>query len=255
MTLDVGVFLDTSVLKAAADTRPAFLPERQTITWGDRHHVVDVHKPVLVNANTKFLRQGNHGRFADTVALRYVAAFAKEQKISLLCHDEVRIELMGLPRVAGAGPIFYGAPIRRVEDPFPYQRIAFDSSRRDHQFEFFAGVNHPRFLQLQRVSGAYQGAQRPPHRNQLIDAFHLLCAETSGAEFFLTLDDKLIRTVAHKRKHAPRVQLITPVRLLTTLLRAHPTWAWSVLKERQRIARSGRRLTEATQDAGQEFWS
>lgn len=255
MRTSPSVFLETTVLKASVDTRLVLLPEPQKVQWGDREFVVNVHQPVFVNQNVKFLDQGKHERYEDTVSLRFIAALAKERKITLMSHEEVFLELMGLPRVIGEGPRFYGAPIQRIEGPVRYERIVADGSGRDHQFEFLAGLKHPRFLDLQRACGAFQGYDRPPHRNQLIDAFHLLCAESAGATYSLTLDDSLIRTLSNHKTHKAGVTCITPKRLLVTLMSKHLTWLWSMVKERRRIARSGRKLDEWAQDASREFWT
>jgi hypothetical protein len=250
-----SVFLDTSVLKAAVDTRLVLIPEPQRIEWGGREFEVDVHRPVFVNQNAQYLAQGNRERFEDTVALRFIAALAKEGKIKLFMHQEVLIELMGLPRVTGEGPRFYGAPIENVEGPFQYGRIVFDSTGRDYQYEFLSQVEHPRFKELQRACGAYQGPNNPLHRNQLLDAFHILCAESASATYFLTHDDSLIRVLTGRWPRKTTVTPITPKRLLISLCCRRPTWLWSVWRERGRILKSGRRLDAATQDASREFWA
>ena len=254
VTNSPSVFLETTVLKASADTRLVLVPRAETVRWGDRDITVDVHHPVYLNQNVKFLRQGQRERFEDTIALRFIAALAKDGKIKLLSHEEVYIEAMGLPRVFGSGPLFYGAPVCKVRGPFEYSRVVADGSGHDHQFEFLSRVTHPRYLELQKLCGAYQGEDRPPHRNQLIDAFHLFCAEWSQAEFLLTLDDKLARAISNDKTKSVRVIPITPKRLLTTLASKRPTLLWSILKERWRIARSKRNLCAEAQDASQEFW-
>jgi hypothetical protein len=250
-----SVFLDTVVLKASFDTRLVLLPVPEKLQWGDQEIEIDVHRPVFINPNLKYLKQGNRERFEDTVALRFLAALAREEKISLLVHKEVLLELMKLPRVVGDGPRFYGAPMREVEGPFRYGRVIADASAVDHQYEFLSKVNDSRFKELQKACGAFQGNDRPLNRGQLIDAFHILCAESAGANYFLTLDDSLIGTLGSRKTPATPVLPITPKRLLLQLVSRHPTWLWSVLKERIRIARSGRKLSDDTQDASREFWA
>lgn len=250
----VTVFLDTSVLKASADTRLVFRAEPQKVFWWDREIEVNIHRPIYVNQNVKFLKQGNRERFEDTLSLRYVAALAKEQKIALLSHPEVTWELMGLPRSNGRGPRFYGAPIHKIKGPIQYERTLVDFTGHDYQLKFLTEFKHPRFLELQRVCGAFQGHDRPRHRNQLIDAFHLLCAESAGANYFLTLDNKLIRTLANQKTQKTNVICITPKLFLNTQLRKHPTWLWSLIKERWRLAQSGRKLDQESQDASKDFF-
>jgi len=250
-----SVFLETSALKASADTSLILVPKPQKVKWGDGDLEVAVYLPVLENQNVKYLRNGNRERFEDTVCLRFIAALGKEGKINLLCHDEVFFELMGLPRATGEGLTFYGAPIQWVEGPVRYERIVVDGSGCDHQFELLSTLEHPGFKELQRACGAYQGDDRPLNRNQLIDAFHILCAESAGADFLLTLDDKLIRTASNHKSHKVGVTCITPKRLIATLISRRPTWLFAILKEQWRIARSGRNLSDSRQDASREFWS
>lgn len=250
-----SVFLDTTVLKAAVDTRLVLVPEPQELEWGDKKFEVDVHRPVLVNQNTKYLAQGNRERFEDTVALRFVAALAKERRIKLLTHREVLIELMGLPRTTGGGPRFYGAPIEQIDGPFQYGRVVFDGTGRDYQYEFLSRVEHTRFKELQRACGAYQGPNKPLHRNQLLDAFHILCAESASATYFLTHDDSLIRVLANDAARKTTVTPITPKRLLVSLVCRRPMWLWSIWRERRRLLKSGRKLHAVAQDASREFWA
>lgn len=250
-----SVFLDTSVLKASVDTRLVFTPEPRKINWGGRECEIDVYRPVYVNPNVRYLEQGNVKRFKDTVALRIVAALAKEGKIRLLVHREVLLELWKLPRVADGGPRFYGAPIEEIEGPVTYRRIVADGSGADHQYAFLARLRHPRFEALQKVCGAYQGDEKPLQRNQLIDAFHVFCAESAAAMYFLTLDDKLVRVVSEGRARKTSVIPITPRRLVAGLLYRRPTWLWSVFRERRRLAKSRRDLTASAQDASDEFFT
>jgi len=52
---------------------------------------------------------------------------------------------------------------------------------------------------FRRRVGHFTGSDRPLNRGQLIDAFHILCAESAGANYFLTLDDSLIRTLGSRK--------------------------------------------------------
>jgi hypothetical protein len=255
MASSPAIFLETTVLKASVDTQLVLVPQIETVRWGDRDVTIDLHHPVYLNQNIKFLRQGRRERFEDTIALRFIAALAKEKKIKLLSHEEVYIELMGLPRVFGSGPLFYGAPIHKIHGPIEYRRIVFDGTRRDYQYEFLSRVRDPRYLELQKLCGAYQGDNRPPHRNQLIDAFHLFCAEFSKADYLLTLDDRLSYAISNDKSRKVSVIPITPKRLLATLASKHPMLLWPILKERWRILRSKRKLNMEAQDASREFWS
>ena len=58
-----SIFLDTNALKASVDTRIVLLPQSQKNKRGDREFDVDVHRPVFVNQNTKYLARGNRERY------------------------------------------------------------------------------------------------------------------------------------------------------------------------------------------------
>ena len=55
--------------------------------------------------------------------------------------------------------------------------------------------------------------------DQLLDAFHILCAHRAQADYFLTTDLKLVRSVRAQSKHPLSVAVIDPCSLLTDLLR------------------------------------
>lgn len=80
------------------------------------------------------------------------------------------------------------------------------------QVEFLRSLHHTRFLELQKACGAHQGVTIA--ENELIDAFHVWCAEEAGATDFLTCDFKLIRVANQTKRFRPKVNLVTPSRLL-----------------------------------------
>jgi hypothetical protein len=89
---------------------------------------------------------------------------------------------------------------------------ADESSAKDVQVDFLAGLRQKRFLHLQKACGARQGNRVVP--NQLIDAFHIWCAESAAASHFLTNDFKLIRAVRNYKSSPPKVKLVKPSELL-----------------------------------------
>ena len=143
---------------------------------------------------------------------------ARLHRVELLSHHEVRWELAGLPPSHDSRGLFYDAPIRMVPDPFPYGRIVVGAGLDANELfvQLLLSVDDPEFLKLQKATGARQGQN--VSANQLLDAFHILCADRAGADFFLTTDLKLVRSISAQRKHAPRVPVIDPARLLRTLL-------------------------------------
>lgn len=91
-----------------------------------------------------------------------------------------------------------------------------DTDFKRAQYEFLCSLKHKRFLQLQRATGAYQGPNGI-NENQLLDAFHLWCAEYNASDFFLTLDFNLARAV----KGAKSVRTVPVVRPSELLLAVH----------------------------------
>ena len=93
--------------------------------------------------------------------------------------------------------------------------LGFDS--KDAQFQFLSSLKNRRFLELQKITGAYQGEGKL-NRNQLLDAFHFWCAEFNSCAFFLTLDFKLIRMLNSARvKHASPTLAVRPSELMQKL--------------------------------------
>jgi hypothetical protein len=148
--------------------------------------------------------------------LPQIAALAHEGAIELVIQNETLVELSGLPR--SSGKLFFGAPVKHVSAPFEYGRIVFSSSGDSEklQYDFLARIRDSRFIALQKACGAYQG-ELPPPRNQLLDAFHVWCAEASHCTHFLTCDMSLVGYVHRQKRHVPAVRVILPSQLLAAL--------------------------------------
>jgi predicted nucleic acid-binding protein len=65
------------------------------------------------------------------------------------------------------------------------------------------------------MTGAYQGSGKL-NRNQLLDAFHIWCAEFNKCDYFLTLDFKLLNVVRKQKRHS-LVEIIKPSELVTKI--------------------------------------
>ncbi len=74
---------------------------------------------------------------------------------------------------------------------------------------------YPRFLELRKICGANQGSS--VNENQLIDAFHIWCAEEAGATYFLTCDLKLRNLIRNRTQNPLRLELVAPTELLAAL--------------------------------------
>ena len=114
----------------------------------------------------------------------------------------------------------YKAPRITVEPPIRYGRVLFGGTEdfREAQFRFIESLGDSRFLELRRACGAQQG--KKVNRNQLLDAFHLWCAEHNACEYFLSLDFKLARVV-DAGKIKPTCRIVRPSELLPLLAQGH----------------------------------
>jgi len=206
------VFIDTNILKFSATELPRLAPRKQSLNWGGNNIEVTVHDSVEINRND--LIKNNDALKAETELLRPLAEIGKQGALNYVMNVETELESWGIPNMDSRGGRFYGAPIQIVEAPFKYERtVASSASGSDNlQFDFLRSLAHPRFTELQKMTGAYQG-ERGPNKNQLIDAFHLWCAEHNKCDFFLTLDLKLIKVLSLLPSKTT-VQVVPPSKLL-----------------------------------------
>ena len=208
------VFVDTNILKLAATELQRYVPRRESLQWGPMTIDAVVHDAVVVNPNDNI---SNPKLKAEADLLPEVANYGRQGAIEFTQTAEARYEEWGLPNMDSQTGRFYGAAVRLVEAPFKYARVMGGSGIDGgaEQYRFLASIGGTRFLTIQRATGAYQGAQ-PPNRNQLIDAFHIWCAESAACTYFLTLDFKLIRTIA-RSKLCSSVAVVLPSELIASI--------------------------------------
>jgi hypothetical protein len=206
------VYIDTSVFKFSATKLKRLVPRRQTINWGGVLHKIDVHDLVYINPNDRIKDQNLK---EEAQLLPQLAEMSKQGKMEFFVQVETIFESWGLPDMDSETGKFYGAPYTMVEAPVNYSRVlvGFNSHPKKDQFNFLAGIRHERFLELQKVTGAYQG-KGELNRNQLLDAFHLWCAEYNACQYFLTLDFKLIKILRSHNEIDFKVKLVKPSELL-----------------------------------------
>ena len=209
--MSYSVFLDTSALKFASAALPRMQPRSQSIRWGDKEFDVIVHDFVTINPNERI---SNEQLKAEVNLLADLANLGKDGTVDFVIQVETELESWGLPKMDSETGIFFGAPITRIDAPIEYGRTMFaaGSNSRDMQYAFLAGLDHPRFREIQKITGAYQG-KNPPNRNQLLDAWHLWCAEGHGCNFFLSLDQKLGDAIS-RSKHPLSVEFVLPSELI-----------------------------------------
>jgi hypothetical protein len=233
------VFLETTPLKFASERVIRSYRIQRKVRWGHTELVVPLQRWYEEFPIEERLGWRRHWRQRlEIQCLPIVAWLAKEGRLTLLSTRAVELELSGLPRIDDLTGLFYGAPITWVQAPVR-RESAFtwlfgpfkeeDGKRRplnarERQIHFLSSVRLPRFLELQKVTGAYRPVGQAPPPNQMLDAFHLWSAEYAGANYFLTLDRKLAQQCQNARD-PPRVQCVTPRQLLTALGKIDPmTW-------------------------------
>lgn len=209
------VYIDTNVLKFSATRLPRLHPREQEVNWGGRLHKVTVHEPVDVNPND-FIKDPRLK--AEVELLPELAEAGKRGQLRYLMQMETRIEGWGIPNMDSTTGRFYGAPIEVADAPIKYSRVIAGGLEipKDMQFEFLTRISSKRFHELQKVTGAYQGKGNL-NRNQLLDAFHLWCAEHNKCDYFLTLDLKLIRVLRRNGKSRLQVEVVRPSELLSVV--------------------------------------
>jgi hypothetical protein len=210
------VFVDSNVIKFATETT-VLVPRQQRLNWAGREIELTVHD-FGTRREVDLLPEGELRQ--EALLLRRVAEEARDRRCRLVTQAEVVHETWTLPWVRGAQ--LYDVEIEWVDAPLEYSRIlgrvvpsAPNERRNDMKestIEFLSSVDYPRFKQLQIACGAAQGNR--VNENQLIDAFHVWSAESAGAEYFLTLDFKLIRCVRTHKRFPPSVKLVKPSELL-----------------------------------------
>lgn len=212
------VFIDTSVAKLAVTDAVQARPRRETVTWGPSTFEVTLHQFVIRNqhARLKFAQR------CDASFLPYLAFLASAGRITLAWHFESQWEYLGLPRTGGVGGAFFGAPVQRVAGPIRYGRVVADGAGIGHSperltLDFLRNVTHARYQALQKATGAHAESGR--YLNQLLDAFHIWCAEHAGAYAFVTTDYKLIRCLEHHSPSPPTIPILTPRGLVASLFR------------------------------------
>ncbi len=208
------IYLDTNIFKFSATKLRRYVPRTQTIDWGGVTQDIDVHDPVEINPNEGIK---NSDLKAETVLLPKLSELGKNNKIKYYINNETRLEIWELPNMDSANGKFFGCPIETGQDPIRYSRALFNhnTSMREEQFNFLSQIKHKRFTELQKITGAYQGENNLNH-NQLLDAFHIWCAEHNECDYFLTLDFKLIKVI-DKSPNNVFTNVVSPSTLVTQL--------------------------------------
>ncbi len=209
VTFKARVFLDTTVVKHSIRSRTDLSPRRHSLNVGDRLQEFLVHEIVDVDPTASV----QPGLRTEIDLLSHIARRAKAGDIELLWHIGSEIEFFGIYLFPGGGASeLLDAGVTMVEGPIKYSRLLSPLSPLS---DFLSSIDHPRFLELQRACGAFQGDH--VNEKQLVDAFHVWCAEVANASHFLTTDFSLARLVRGHKAAPPRVQVVAPSELLDEL--------------------------------------
>lgn len=209
------VFLDTNIFKFADFEKYKYIKEPHTVNWGGKDFEVMIDKTYRVSSLDKIK---NISQRKDATMIGLVAYGGVSKKISLFTHKEVKYELWGLKGGLWQ-PNLFGHSIPFVEDPHPeFERILIGGGKtfKQNKQDFLQSIDHPRFIDLLKMTGAYQG-KKPINVNQGLDAYHIWCAENSKIEYFLTMDNSLQRVVAQS-KVKTNLKIVTPSELLRDAL-------------------------------------
>lgn len=208
------VYIDTNVLKFSATQLPRYVPRTQKINWGGLEHEVTVNDLVYVNPNN-FIN--NPDLKTEAELLPVLAEAGKAGVVKYVIQVEALFESWGIPKMKSETGTFYDAPYEYIEAPVKYSRVLVGASfnPKEMQFKFLSLLKVKRFVELQKLTGAYQGAGKL-NRNQLLDAFHLWCAEHNHCDYFLTLDFKLVKVVG-KQKGRFLTEVVKPSELISRI--------------------------------------
>jgi hypothetical protein len=210
----VKIYLDTNVYKLSATELPRYRVEMKQVSGGGKTFTLPLHTPVVINPNDRL--DENSEIKVEALLLPTVASLAEEGIVNFLIGIETQVELSFIPNLDSRTGYFYNAPRTMVEPPVRYGRVLYGGIEdpKQAQYAFLKRLQDPRFLELRKMCGAEQG--NDVNRNQLLDAFHLWCAEYHDCEYFLSLDFKLARVTANSRKK-PRCRVVRPSELLAAL--------------------------------------
>ncbi|WP_137157319.1 hypothetical protein [Rhizobium sp. FKL33] len=211
------VFVDTNILKFSAVKKHVYRKKKTTINWGGAEFQADIYEPHTVNDLQKIK---NEVQRRDALFLCMLAYAGISELLNFYFHRAVDLEAWGLPGMASPSGRFFGCPVHDVPDPHPPRsRIISGGNKepKEHSLDFISSIKHPRFVELMKMTGAYQGKNRPLNLNQALDAYHIWCAESANIDYFLTMDYSLKRVVEHSKTETS-VKIVTPDQLIRIII-------------------------------------
>lgn len=217
------VFLDTNILKFSAVKKHVYRKATKTVVWGETTFEAEYHEPHTVNEIHQIKSEVQK---RDALFLAMLAYAGHDKLLKFYIHREVDLETRALPGMASPSGRFFGCEIHKVPDPVaPQSRIVLGGGKKlkEHTLDFVCSIRHPRYVELTKMTGAYQGHSKPLNLNQALDAYHIWCAESAKMDYFLTMDYKL-KKVVEKSKVKTSVSIVTPDQLLRTMFPKLGLW-------------------------------
>ena len=187
--MGIKVFVDANIFKYAAANLRRFSPYKKSINWGGVEIETTVNDIVYINPNLSI--NNNDKLLEETRLIPKIVALQEDKNIEFCITSELMLEVMGLPNMDSSDGLLFGAKITYIEPPVKYSRIliSHNLNTKEEQYSFLRGLKSKRFLEIQKATGAYQG-ENAPNPNQLLDSYHLWCAEHSKCNVFLTGEAK-----------------------------------------------------------------
>jgi hypothetical protein len=220
MAFQARVFVDTATLRHSIRSRTRLVPQKQTTVWGGKVLEFDVYELNTLDPTAKVTEEPLR---TEIDLLSRVAMLAKSGEIELLWQVETQLEFLGQYKMPGGGRSELAeAGLTLVSGPIEYSRMITPplgmpgQTWRSMQLGFLRSLQHPRFLELQRICGANEGAQKR-RDSQLKDAFHIWSAEVANATHFLTTDFKLVHRVRDFKALSTVVKVVAPSDLMADL--------------------------------------
>jgi hypothetical protein len=203
------IFLDTSVVKHSIRNRPQLQASENA----------GVYEFINVDPTAK-VQDEKHKKLREEIDLiSKIAECAKRGEVELLWGIDSMTEFLRILDIPFPGfSVLAGAGITKVQGPVKFNYIVpHDRSWKTVQIDLLKSIEHPRYLQLRKACGANQGES--VNGNQLLDAFHIWCAEYANSTHFLTTDFKLSRVIGKYKASPPIVSVVLPSQLLQEIAR------------------------------------
>jgi hypothetical protein len=210
-----AAYIDANIFKFAATALVRLFPRKQVIHYDGQTTEHRYFESRFVNPNDRI---SNPKLMAEVRLIETVANQVKAGRLKAVADLETHFETWGFPNMDSVHRRFYGAPVGPAPPPIHVDRFLFCAGEDPLilQRNFLRDIRYPRFLELQKVTGGYQGKGRH-NWNQVIDAYALWCAEHNQCDYFLTLDFRLIRIWENAHIGASTIKLMIPSQLLAVI--------------------------------------